>query len=211
MVQIVLVRPGSTDFDHQGRIQGTLDIPLSDEGRDQAVQAAKALESLGPETIYTSPCQAAVETGDILGEKTGIRVKRIDKLRNLDHGLWQGLCIDEIRCRQAKVFRQWQEQPGTVCPPEGETVGECAGRIETALSKLARRHRDGCIALVVPEPLASMVHSYITGDALGDMWKSGSDCGKWEVVQFGPTDATHRIGKGSGLMLSISAAMTSFF
>lgn len=27
MVQIVLIRPGSTDYDEQGRIQGTLDIP----------------------------------------------------------------------------------------------------------------------------------------------------------------------------------------
>ena len=27
MVQIVLIRPGSTDYDQQGRIQGTLDVP----------------------------------------------------------------------------------------------------------------------------------------------------------------------------------------
>ena len=32
MVQIVLIRPGSTDYDEQGRIQGTLDIPLNEQG-----------------------------------------------------------------------------------------------------------------------------------------------------------------------------------
>ena len=35
MVQIVLIRPGSTDYDEQGRIQGTLDIPLNDQGADE--------------------------------------------------------------------------------------------------------------------------------------------------------------------------------
>ena len=29
MSQIVLIRPGSTEFDEQQRIQGTLDLPLS--------------------------------------------------------------------------------------------------------------------------------------------------------------------------------------
>ena len=33
MLQIVLIRPGTTDFDEQGRIQGTLDIPLNERGQ----------------------------------------------------------------------------------------------------------------------------------------------------------------------------------
>ena len=39
MVQIALVRPGSTDYDIQGRIQGNLDIPLNEMGRKQAASA----------------------------------------------------------------------------------------------------------------------------------------------------------------------------
>ena len=35
MLTILLVRSGLTEYDCQGRIQGTLDVPLSGEGRQQ--------------------------------------------------------------------------------------------------------------------------------------------------------------------------------
>ena len=40
MLTILLIRSGTTEFDAQGRIQGTLDVPLSDEGLRQARAAA---------------------------------------------------------------------------------------------------------------------------------------------------------------------------
>ena len=33
MIEVLLIRPGSTTFDHEGRIKGSLDIPLSVEGK----------------------------------------------------------------------------------------------------------------------------------------------------------------------------------
>ena len=33
MTQVVLIRPGATVYDEQDRIQGVLDIPLSERGR----------------------------------------------------------------------------------------------------------------------------------------------------------------------------------
>ena len=38
MLQIVLIRPGSTDYDRQERIQGTLDIPLDKQGTAELTQ-----------------------------------------------------------------------------------------------------------------------------------------------------------------------------
>ena len=37
MVRIVLIRPGSTDFDEQGRITGTLDIPLNEPQNNSGI------------------------------------------------------------------------------------------------------------------------------------------------------------------------------
>ena len=33
MFKILLIRPGVTEYDQQGRVQGTLDIPLCEDGR----------------------------------------------------------------------------------------------------------------------------------------------------------------------------------
>ncbi len=90
-----------------------------------------------------------IRTAEIVGKALAIRPKRIDEFRNLDQGLWQGLQIDEIRRRNTKLFRQWIDDPATICPPQGETV-ECAmGRIKAAFRPLLKRHHDEAIGLVV--------------------------------------------------------------
>ena len=52
MLKILLIRPGVTDFDEQGRIKGTLDIPLSDEG---TAQVAKMIDELSDKARRASP------------------------------------------------------------------------------------------------------------------------------------------------------------
>ncbi len=129
MTRVVLVRPGTTDFDEQRRIKGNLDIPLNEFGTDQIARAANELASEGIEAVYSSPCQAAEETARVLAQALGVKAKSVPNLRNLDHGLWQGKLIDEVKATQRKVYRQWQEQPETVCPPEGEMLESARLRV----------------------------------------------------------------------------------
>ena len=122
MPQFVLIRPGSTDYDQQGRIQGTLDIPLDPQGVEQVQQTVEALRPLGITAIYRTPCQSAEQTADAIGDALDVKIKELDALRNIDLGLWQGMLVEDVKHKQPKVFRQWREQPETVCPPEGERV-----------------------------------------------------------------------------------------
>src|SRR5262249_49259159 len=138
MLQIVLIRPGTTDFDAQGRIQGTLDIPLNEQGHQEVERTSGELAALGIETIYCSDCQPAVHTAEILGEPLAGKVKRLGNLENVDLGLWQGMLIEEVRVKQPKVYRQWQDQPDCVCPPEGEMLSDARSRVQAAMSKLLK-------------------------------------------------------------------------
>ena len=90
-----------------------------------------------------------------------MRPRCVDEFRNLDQGLWQGLQVDEIRRRNNRVFRQWLDDPLTVCPPMGEPVGSALERIKAALKPLIRRHQGETIALVVGDPLARLVACYL--------------------------------------------------
>jgi probable phosphoglycerate mutase len=67
------------------------------------------------------------------------------------------------------VYRQWQEQPENVCPPDGEMVGEAQVRIDESLERLLKKHRSGAIGIVVPEPLASIMAHRLTGGELADL------------------------------------------
>ena len=181
MTQIALIRTGSTDYDEQGRISGTLDIPLCHNGAGQVTRLVDELAPLKITQVYSAPDQASVQTADAIASSRSLKAKRLDKLQNLDMGLWQGKLIEDVRQTQKKVYKQWQEHPETVCPPEGETLSEAAGRISPALKKLVKKG-DTVVALVVPQPLCSLVRSILTEQTIGDLWAAESDCGSWELI-----------------------------
>jgi broad specificity phosphatase PhoE len=184
MLSIVLARPGSTEYDDQGRIRGTLDVPLSSNGTQQAARAAFELTSLPIEVVYTSPCQPAVETAEAIAKSAGAKTRKVERLQNLDQGLWQGKLVDEVRQAQPKTYKQYQDRPESVCPPQGEMLGDAQQRVNVAMDKIIRKHRSGVIVVVAPEPLASLVRRYITKRELGDLWKAGREMGQWEIFEL---------------------------
>lgn len=183
MLRIVLIRPGATEFDDQGRIKGSLDMPLSAHGRQQAVQTAAELASIELAAIYTAPCESARATAERLAEHRDTRVKMVDGFCNVDHGLWHGKLIDDVRRHQPRVYRQGQDAPDSLCPPGGEAIHAARARVMKALHKITKKHRHGVVALVIPDPLASVVRSLLNGDELRDLWKAETDGGRWELIE----------------------------
>jgi broad specificity phosphatase PhoE len=163
MLSIVLIRCGQTEYDCQGRIQGVLDVPLSVDGRHEAeaVAAELAGRQASLKAIYSGPCRSTQETADILGDKLDLKVKTLEGLHNLNQGLWQGMLFDEVKSKQPKVYRQWLEKPESVRPPEGETLQEARERLRTSMAKLAKKHKTGTVALVLAQPLFSVLRAML--------------------------------------------------
>lgn len=188
MCNVVVVRPGATSFDEQERIKGSLDIPLSMHGQEQVSRLAGQLERFPIAYVYSGPCESAQETAKEIAEHTSARWKVFDCLRNLNHGLWEGKTIEEVRRQQPKLFRQVQDNPRAFCPPQGETIADAERRIAKLLAKLCKKHADETIAVVIPDPLASLVVSRLTETDFRDMWEAEQDDGTWELID----SETHR-------------------
>lgn len=182
MLDVLLIRPGSTTFDAEGRIKGSLDIPLSEAGIEQAQELAKRLAEVKLDCLYVSPAESAQQSAKMIAEYNFCRQRTLECMRNLDHGLWQGKLVSEVKRLQPKVYRQFQEHPGDVCPPNGETVEQAIARLQTTLSKLKKRHKGGRIGIIVPQPLAAIVRFVLTGGSLGDLWKAELDFGTFETL-----------------------------
>lgn len=188
LTSVILVRPGATDFDHQGRMKGCLDMPLSEIGVEQADTLAGELASVRLKTVFCAPCESARETARRIADhqrRTGndVKVKVIDSFRNLDHGLWHGKLVDEVRRNHPRVYRQGADHPEDFCPPGGEPVADAKTRVLKAVKKCLRKGRDERIALVVPEPLASIVESLLSDKELHSVWKSEADSARWSVIE----------------------------
>ena len=168
---LIVIRAGATDYDLQERIRGTLDMPLSMEGVAAATRAGERLAADPPTAIYASADETAEETARIIGSACGIKPKHLPNLGNVDMGLWQGRLVEEIRDTQPRLNRQWQDNPWSVAPPEGELLEDACERVEAAIEKIFKRHPGGTVAMVVPRPLDAIVTWLVSGRSMGDLWR----------------------------------------
>ena len=168
---LIVIRAGATDYDLQERIRGTLDMPLSTAGAAAATRAGERLAADPPTAIYASADEAAEETAWIIGSACGMKPKHLPNLGNVDMGLWQGRLVEEIRDTQPRLNRQWQDNPWSVAPPEGELLEDACERVEAAIEKIFKRHPGGTVAMVVPRPLDAIVTWLVSGRSMGDLWR----------------------------------------
>ena len=98
---VLLVRPGATEFDDQGRIKGSMDMPMSQRGREQVSSLAEQVAEFNVKTIYCAPCESARETAQRLaGDQGDIKIKVVDS-RQVNPDL---LVIDETKTK-ANIVR----------------------------------------------------------------------------------------------------------
>lgn len=160
---VYVIRPGETDYESQSRVQGALNLPMNSEGNRQVDDMISSIESAGLQAIYASPTEPALSAAKRLAQALHLPLKVLDNLENVDFGLWQGLSIEEIRHRQPKVFKKWEDTPESVCPPEGETCDEVVERVEQALRKPLKKRKP--FAVVASEPLATLIVSLLKGQS----------------------------------------------
>jgi broad specificity phosphatase PhoE len=182
--RVLLIRPGATDLDDQGRIKGSLDMPMSERGRQQVDLLTEQLGHFHVRTIFTAPSESARETAQQLARNRGdVRIKVVEGFRNLDHGLWHGKLIDEVRRNLPRVYRQGQDCPSDICPPGGESIRDAKARVIKAVRKVLRKSGNEVIVIVIPDPMAWIVESVLSGKELIDLWNAETDCARWDLIE----------------------------
>jgi probable phosphoglycerate mutase len=138
VTRLLLWRHGQTTWNAAGRVQGQLDSPLSDVGRQQAEAAAARLVGYHPDVLVSSDLSRAVHTAGALAAATGLEMRFDRRLRERHHGQWQGLLTAEIASRWPEEYELWR----TGRPVTGlgvEDVDDVAKRMVDALQDAAGR------------------------------------------------------------------------
>ncbi|HEY9833656.1 MAG TPA: histidine phosphatase family protein, partial [Stenomitos sp.] len=122
-LRLLLVRHGETEWNRVARFQGGIDVPLNENGRKQAQQAAEFLKDVPIDFAVSSPMLRPKETAElILKNHPHIQLELQEKLKEINHGLWEGKLESEIKQEYADLLHQWQIAPETVQMPEGENL-----------------------------------------------------------------------------------------
>ena len=99
-MNVCIIRHGETDWNAIGKLQGREDIPLNENGKQQAERCGLALSKRKWSTIVTSPLKRAKLTADIIAGILGINEVHEDSdLIERDYGDASGLEKNERSAR----------------------------------------------------------------------------------------------------------------
>jgi phosphoserine phosphatase len=185
--RFLLVRHGETDWNRAGKFQGQIDVPLNDNGRNQASLAAEFLKTIEIDFAFTSPMLRPKETAQIiLKNRTELTLNEDADLREIGHGLWEGKFEAEIKAEYPGELERWQSHPESVQMPEGENLQNVWTRATAAWQKI--------IAQVGNQPQTGIVVAHdatnkvllcnLLGLDLADIWKIKQGNGAVTVIDY---------------------------
>ena len=167
------MRHGRTDWNAQYRLQGGTDIPLNEEGRAMAREAALKYKDIPFDICFVSPLQRARETAEILLKGRDIPMIVDDRLREMSFGIGEGTdhVFEKPDCPLYNLFKD----PEHYVPPEGaESFEELYARTGEFLEEKVQPLLDqGKTVLIIGHGAmnTSIVNRY-RGIPLKDYWST---------------------------------------
>ncbi len=158
---VYLVRHGETVWNAEGRLCGSTDVPLSDEGLRQAQKVAERLASVPLAAVYTSPLQRARQTAEAIASAHRLPVREEPDLREVDYGEWEGLKVAEVAERFPEMERQRREEPLRFAAPNGEPMASFAERVIAAIQRIVASHPDECICVVAHQTVNRFILCWV--------------------------------------------------
>ncbi|HTL90581.1 MAG TPA: histidine phosphatase family protein [Leptolyngbya sp.] len=185
-VRLLLVRHGETEWNRKGQFQGQIDVPLNDNGRVQAAQAAEFLKPIQIDAAVSSSMSRPKETAEIiLKYHPQVELQLRDDLREISHGLWEGKFEAEIEASYPGLLHQWQRQPETVQMPEGENLQQVWDRAIEGWNAIAQSATPGDTVLVVAhDAINKAILCYISGLSPAAFWNFKQGNGAVSVIDY---------------------------
>jgi len=184
MVRLFLVRHAESEWNPVGRYQGLLDPELSERGRIQAKLLASAFEKEKIDVIYSSPLKRTYQTAVEIASKHNLEVIKEKRIIEIDHGVWSGMLVDEVKEKYPEDFRRWLEEPHKVKFEGGESLEEVHERVREFLKFVKENHQNQTVVAVSHTvPIRAMLCALLDID-LSKFWAFGCDNASYTLVHM---------------------------
>lgn len=141
-MKLLLIRHGQSQGNAEHRIQGWLDLPLTDLGRDQMRALARRLQGdgWGVSALYASDLSRAAESGEILAAALDVSLSLDVRLREYHVGEFTGLTWQEVEERFPDLAAQWQRASRRPPIPGEEGDQAFRARLAEAFEEIVAVH-----------------------------------------------------------------------
>lgn len=156
MTDLIIVRHGPTAWNAEGRVQGSVDEPLSEAGRDR-VAGWRIPADLRDRRWYASPKRRAWETARLLG----LDPIPEPRLVEMNWGDWEGRLIAEL-LDSGEMPDRHDRLGLDFCPPGGESPRAMQTRLRSWLTDIAGSGQ-AAIGAVAHSGLIRSLYALATG------------------------------------------------
>lgn len=174
---ICVSRHGETDWNIAGILQGWIDVPLNDQGRQQAYELAAAVACCGISHVYSSPLRRALETAEIIAATLGLGPPlRHEGLKERNFGVIQGMPKAEL----SPEFLEQIVKRNPACLFEGgEPMEGFADRVLDAVAGIAKSHAGERVLVITHGWVMDVITRHLLGlppSAILNLKRKNGEC-----------------------------------
>ncbi len=176
--RIIAIRHGETPWNRNLRVQGHMDIPLSEVGQNQSRLLARALaEREQIDAIYSSDLVRAHDTARPTADAIGVPIVLTPALRERCFGDYEGMTFAQVGEAWPEQSERWRKRDPEWTPPGGgESLSQLHARLKLTVDEIAARHVGQHIALFTHGGVLDVIYRLAAGLGLKDArtWQLGN-------------------------------------
>lgn len=185
---LYIIRHGQTAKNKQKLLQGRSDLPLNEEGRQQSLDAGKALAEHGvtPARVYSSPLIRAVETAQLACKTDDVVTD--ERLIEMDYGPYEGM---DLTSPAPEVMAFFMDFAGTPAPEGMEQLSAVVERTGGFADEIIGEAKKGDVVISTHAIAMKGILEYLTPGSDGSYWSKY--VGNCEIYAVPVTDEGYGI------------------
>jgi probable phosphoglycerate mutase len=165
-MKLCMVRHGETAWNAAGRVQGQLDIPLSETGHAQARALAQALAGEHFDVVYSSDLVRVQQTAAPLSEILGKKPVLDERLRERHYGIFQGMTYTEARERMPEDFTRFKNKDPDYDFQTGESLHAFSARVMEFIQELLEKEKGRNVLVFTHGGVLEVLYRHATNRGL---------------------------------------------
>ncbi|PKM49283.1 MAG: alpha-ribazole phosphatase [Firmicutes bacterium HGW-Firmicutes-7] len=168
--KIYLVRHGKIDCGKEKRYIGITDLPLSQDGIEQAKDLKAFFSNITIEKAFISPLRRCVETAEIILEQVAVDQIQIEAFKEINMGTWENQPIASIKDKHPKLYEARGQNMSAFIPPGGESFIQLQNRVMANVNDILCS-TSGNILLVAHAGVNRVIISHFLDISLNDLFQ----------------------------------------
>lgn len=148
MTRLYLVRHGETRFNAKKKIQGSMDIPLSNVGIEQAKKVARRFNGITVDLIYSSELLRAKCTAESISEVVRRPIIIDPNLNEMRFGIFEGMTFEEIARKYPDMWEQREKNKLKYTAHKGDSLIGFRNRVMKSIHRILYQFPKGDIIIV---------------------------------------------------------------